>query len=55
MIEKLSKANKEADVDHLVKEKKRLEEKLVKLKQLQEIVEKLKEKRDRKMHPSSTK
>ncbi|MCI41453.1 agamous-like MADS-box protein AGL36-like [Trifolium medium] len=45
MTGKLLEANKEAEVDHLLREKKRLEDKSVKLKQLQELDEKLKEKK----------
>ncbi|KAK2373577.1 hypothetical protein QL285_074607 [Trifolium repens] len=43
MTEKLLKANREAKMDHLLKQKKRLEDEFVKLKQ--ELAEKLKEKR----------
>jgi hypothetical protein len=43
MIVKLLRANKEAKVDHLLKEKKRLKDESIKLKQ--ELAKKLKEKK----------
>jgi hypothetical protein len=45
MVEKLVEASKEAEVDNFLKANKRLEETLVKIKQIREIIEKLKQKR----------
>ncbi|CAJ2632503.1 unnamed protein product [Trifolium pratense] len=45
MTAKLLEANKVAEVDHPLEDRKKLEDRLVKLKQMQELVEKLKEKK----------